>query len=242
MQNNKLIEIFKTKDKKSVESLVSFVIILIITVVAINIIIADDNKKESATNTNKQLANEEVATSTAPSNSQVIEEEETDPQSEETKEVEVADIGDAELVSSNDVVTDDYFANSKIERNQMYSQMLEVYQKIIDSASSQEAQKQSATDEIQKINNTKNSIMICENLIKSKGFDDNVVLVNGDNVNVIVGTVELEKEGVAQIQNIIENEFKVEAKNIHISIKWRNAPIYAITNDCKSGCKYFLIS
>ncbi len=219
MQNNKLIEIFKTKDKKSVESLVSFVIILIITVVAINIIIADDNKKESATNTNKQLANEEVATSTAPSNSQVIEEEETDPQSEETKEVEVADIGDAELVSSNDVVTDDYFANSKIERNQMYSQMLEVYQKIIDSASSQEAQKQSATDEIQKINNTKNSIMICENLIKSKGFDDNVVLVNGDNVNVIVGTVELEKEGVAQIQNIIENEFKVEAKNIHISIK-----------------------
>ena len=140
---------------------------------------------------------------------------------------QVGDIGDAALVNSNDVVTEssepdiepnDYYANSKIEREKMYSQMLEVYQNVLNSSSAQESQKQSATLEIQKINNTKNSIMICENLIKTKGFQNSVIFVNGDSINVIIGTVNLEKEQVAEIQNIIEREMNAEAKNIHISI------------------------
>ncbi len=115
--------------------------------------------------------------------------------------------------------TNDYFENSKIERDKMYSQMIEVYQNVLNSSSSQEKQKQSATEEIQKINNTKNSIMICENLIKTKGFEDNIVFVNGDSINVIVGTTELEKEEVSQIQSIIEREMNTKAEHIHIAIK-----------------------
>ena len=38
----------------------------------------------------------------------------------------MANIGDAQLVSSN-VVSDDYFSTSKLERDTMYSQMLETY-------------------------------------------------------------------------------------------------------------------
>ena len=61
--------------------------------------------------------------------------------------------------------------------------------------------------------------MICENLIKTKGFENVVIFVNGDNVSIIIGTKELNQEEVAQIQNIISRELKVNIENIHISSK-----------------------
>ena len=114
---------------------------------------------------------------------------------------------------------DNYFAKSKLERDTMYSQMLETYEKVLNSTNSLEIQKQSATDEITKINQTKNSIMICENLITTKGFENNVIFVNGSSVSVIIGASELQQEEVAQIQNIISREMSVEIENIHIATK-----------------------
>ena len=114
---------------------------------------------------------------------------------------------------------DDYFAKSKLERDTMYSQMLETYEKVLNSTNSLETQKQSATQEITKINETKNSIMVSENLLQTKGFENSVIFVNGDSISVIIGASELKKEEVAQIQNIIAREMKASIENIHISTK-----------------------
>lgn len=146
------------------------------------------------------------------------EEKETSTQEVEQEEKEIADIGDATLVSSNDVVTD-YFAKSKLERDSMYSQMIETYEKILNSNNSLETQKQSATQEITKISEIKNGIMISENLIKTKGFENCVIFVNGESVSVIIGANSLNKEEIAQIQNIISRELNVNIENIHISTK-----------------------
>lgn len=113
----------------------------------------------------------------------------------------------------------DYFSTSKLERDTMYSQMLETYENILNSSNSLETQKQSATEEITKINNIKNSIMICENLIKTKGFEEVVIFVNGNSISVIVEDEQLSPEEVAQIQNIISREMSAEVENIHISSK-----------------------
>ena len=187
----------------------------------------------------------------------------------EADDTQVADIGDAKLVNSNDVITNetqntleennknstidnnttntiknetantssnstntenntvetssnnsnDYFTKSKLERDTMYSQMLETYEKVINSSNASETQKQSATQEITKINNIKNSIMICENLIKTKGFENSVVFVNGESISVIIGASELSKEQVAQVQNIICREMNAKIENIHIANK-----------------------
>ena len=118
--------------------------------------------------------------------------------------------------SKNDV---DYFSTSRLERDTMYSQMLETYEKVLNSNNSLETQKQSASNEITKINNIKNSIMICENLIKIKGFDDVVVFANGESINVIVKDEQLSAEKVAQIQNIISREMNAKVENIHITNK-----------------------
>ena len=184
----------------------------------------------------------------------------------EADDTQVADIGDAKLVNSNDVITNetqntleennknstidnnttntiknetantssnstntenntvetssnnsnDYFTKSKLERDTMYSQMIETYEKVINSSNASETQKQSATQEITKINNIKNSIMICENLIKTKGFENSVVFVNGESISAIIGASELSKEQVAQLQNIISREMNAKIENIHI--------------------------
>ena len=112
-----------------------------------------------------------------------------------------------------------YFSTSRLDRDTMYSQMLETYENILNSNNSLETQKESASEEIKKINNIKNSIMICENLIKTKGFDDVVIFVNGESVSVIVEDEHLDTEEVAKIQNIISRELNAKVENIHISNK-----------------------
>lgn len=170
---------------------------------------------------------------------------------------EIADIGDATLVSSNlsnsienksneneienNVVTNDvvdskkeeetvktnteisnkqeYFSSSKLERDTMYSQMLESYQKILDSTTTSEKQKTAAQEEIDKINKTKNAIMISENLIKTKGIENVIIFQNDDSVNVVISKEELKKEDIAQVQSIIAREMGASIDNIHIMNK-----------------------
>lgn len=165
---------------------------------------------------------------------------------------ELADIGDATLVSSNlsNSVTnqaessnttemassisttkesvetnadvnniEEYFTASRLERDTMYSEMLESYQKIVDSTSATDKQKISAQEEIDKINKAKNAIMISENLIKTKGFEDLVIFSNDDSISVVIKKDELKKEDIAQIQSIIAREMGADIDDIHIMNK-----------------------
>ncbi len=115
--------------------------------------------------------------------------------------------------------SDEYFTNSKLDRDNMYSQIIESYQKMIDSSNITAEQKAIAQNEITKINNLKNAIMIAENIIKTKGFKNVVILVNGDSINAVVESKEITQTEVAQIQNIISRELSAEIENIHIANK-----------------------
>ena len=144
-------------------------------------------------------------------------------------------LGDAVLVDSNNLVSNvdnymenietstklmsanEYFAASRIERNNNYAERIEVYEKMLENANLETEQKDVAQEEIKKINNQKNAISIAENLIKLKGFGDVVIMQNGESINVVVAEEELTEAEVAQIQNIIQNELKSKADNIHIN-------------------------
>ena len=101
----------------------------------------------------------------------------------------------------------------------MYSQMLESYQKLLESTQISDTQKEISQNEITKINETKNAIMIAENLIKNKGFEDIIIFINGNSVNIVVKAKELSTEQIAQIQNIVMREIEDDIENIHISCK-----------------------
>lgn len=124
-----------------------------------------------------------------------------------------------ESVNKDKQLNNNYFTQSRLDRDTMYSQTLDTYQKIIENESISADQKAIAQKEISKINEQKNSIMIAENLIKVKGFEDLIIFINGENVSVIVKSNKLEEKEIAQIQNIVTRELGVKIENINISNK-----------------------
>lgn len=114
---------------------------------------------------------------------------------------------------------DSYFAQSRLDRDKMYSQMLDNYQKILETNNLSSEEKKTAQEEIKRINNEKNAIMIAENLIKTKGFQDIVIFVNNGNVTGVVQKDKLDEKDIAQIQNIITRELNAKTNKINISGK-----------------------
>lgn len=101
----------------------------------------------------------------------------------------------------------------------MYSQMVETYQKMVDSTEISNEQKGIAIQEISNITNQKNAIMIAENLIKNKNFEDVVILVSNNTASVVVKAGTLTAEQIAQIQNIVCRELALKSEDINISNK-----------------------
>ena len=138
---------------------------------------------------------------------------------QETGNTNIENATNIETTDTNSTVSDEYFTESRLEREKMYSQMLESYQKILENSQISETQKEISQNEIKNINDTKNAIMIAENLIKNKGFEDVVIFVNGESISAIIKGKEITPEQIAQIQNIISRELSAEVDNIHISNK-----------------------
>ena len=161
---------------------------------------------------------------------------------EENQETVDETLGDATLVSNNELIQgenqqdeinqteqtiapevqeeDGYFEESKLSRDTMYSQTLETYQNILNNPNVSEEQKAIVTQEITELNREKNAIMICENLISTKGFCNCVIFVNVESISVIIKSAEeLGTDQIAQIQNIISREMGAEITNIHIMTK-----------------------
>lgn len=159
---------------------------------------------------------------------------------------EMASIGDATFVSSTATVENEveenfvqnetiptsnqeersikdskseYFTKSRLERDKMYAASLDSYQKIVESTQVSTEQKSLAQEEIQKLNQEKNAVMITENLIQTKGFEEVILFVNMDSISVVVKAEKLTDEQIAQIQNIVSRELKADVEDIHISIK-----------------------
>lgn len=165
------------------------------------VLVSSNETQETNENTTNTEANTEAIETASTS--------ETNTQNTET----------ADTQNTNADVTD-YYANSKLERDKMYAEMITNYENILNNTNASEAQKSIATQEIQKVNNTKNAIMICENLILTKGFNNCVIFINEESVNVVVNVNDgLTTDKVAKVQNVISRELGTQIENIHITEK-----------------------
>lgn len=137
----------------------------------------------------------------------------------DNNENEVSDVNNENTqVNSEQVVSNKaYFTELRLNRDNLYSEKIDTYQKIIDSVSISSEQKSIAVQEIDKLTTQKNAISVAEELIKLKGFEDVVIYANGDSISVVVRIAALSLEQVAQVQNIVSRELGVEVKNINIS-------------------------
>lgn len=173
----------------------------------------------SSNNENRNTTDENIGDATLVNSNEAVDgvNENQNAEKQEENNEETENSKETNSIQNNEIQEDnDYFTYSKLEREKMYSQMLETYQKMLNNTSISEEQKSIASQEIKNINNAKNSIMICENLITTKGFKDVVMFINGDSINVVVKSEKLSQEQIAQIQNIVTRELKSEIDNIHI--------------------------
>lgn len=182
--------------------------------------IVEGNNEKSESNGNEEILEDNIEqTNNVQSNTNNVENNaNTTLSTGETIETEET-IATNGATAENNYGSDNYFTQSRLDRDTMYSQTLDTYQKIINNENISEDQKSIAQEEISKINKEKNSIMIAENLIKVKGFEDLIIFVNGENVSIIVKADKLEEKDIAQIQNIITRELGASIENINISNK-----------------------
>jgi len=109
----------------------------------------------------------------------------------------------------------------KYDRDNMYSELSENYTKIINNQNTTKEQINEYQKKLDELIEEKNLITMVENVIKSKGIDDIVIIpTSNENINVVVKTKEeLKSEQIAQIQQILVDQLGADANKLSITQK-----------------------
>ena len=110
-----------------------------------------------------------------------------------------------------------YMAQARIEREQTRSQNKETLLGIINNAALSEEERQSAVQSMVELTDAVEKEAAAELLLEAKGFEDVVVNLSGETVDVIVPATELADDQRAQIEDVIKRKTGVEVANIVIT-------------------------
>lgn len=108
-------------------------------------------------------------------------------------------------------------SEAKLLKEQTRAKNKETLLEIINSAGITDEQKQEAVDAMVEMTAIAEKEAAAEILLESKGFEDVVVSVNGETVDVVVNEAVLDDAMRAQIEDIVKRKTEVAAENIIIS-------------------------
>ena len=108
-------------------------------------------------------------------------------------------------------------SGAKLEKEQTRVQNKETLLEIINNANVSETQKQEAVSSMISMTDIAEKETAAEILLEAKGFDDAIVSIDGDSVDVVVNTVELSEAQRAQIEDIVIRKTGVSADAVVIS-------------------------
>ena len=123
--------------------------------------------------------------------------------------------GEAVLVSNT--VTGDYFEAAKLSREQTRAKNKETLLELVNSNTASEAQKEKAMNEIVAMTAINEKETATENLLAAKGFQDVVVTIVDDSVDVIVNSESLKEQQIAQIEDVVKRKLECASDKIVIS-------------------------
>lgn len=122
--------------------------------------------------------------------------------------------GEAVFTSANGVAV---LSEAKMMKEQVRAKNKEALLEIINSAGLTDTQKQEAVDTMVEMTSIAEKETAAEILLQAKGFDDVVVSINEDAVDVVVNVAELTDAQRAQIEDIVKRKTEIGAENIIIS-------------------------
>ena len=113
---------------------------------------------------------------------------------------------------------DSYFAEARLSRQKARDEAVSILNVTVENESADEDAKAAATESIQVMAQTAMKESRIENLVIAKGYDECVVFINDNGVNVIVQKPEngLQQEDIARIRDIVISETGVSAEQIKI--------------------------
>lgn len=169
---------------------------------------SDDETTETA-NDGKT---EEVATLDVSDTGEVKNNDEKDT---EEKDTETSAPGEAVLVSTT--TTADFFATNRLSREQTRAISKDDLRAIIDSENLAEEAKEEAVNKLISLTTIADKENATETLLEAKGFSDALVTITEDDVDVVVNTVSLTEQEIAQITDIVTRKTGMDVKNIVIA-------------------------
>ena len=133
--------------------------------------------------------------------------------SQAVEDTNTAASGGANNVSTN---SSNYFSEAKINKDKARSESVDLIKSILNSSTSDPKAKEKAQQDITKIANNIDKENTIESLLKAKGFNNSVIFINDDSVNVIVGTNSLLPSDTAKIQDIVTSQTNISTDKIKI--------------------------
>ena len=122
--------------------------------------------------------------------------------------------GEAVLTGTSGV---EVLSAARLSKEQTRARNKETLLEIINSTELSDAQKQEAVDSMVRMTDIAEKEAAAEVLLQAKGFQEAVVSINGDAVDVVINAAELSDAQRAQIEDIVKRKTDIAAENIVIS-------------------------
>lgn len=133
---------------------------------------------------------------------------------------ELAEASDSEIVetvtSKKLMKSSSYFIESKLERDKKRGEMVTSLNNIInDRNTNEETRAEALNIKLNTITNTEKETFV-ESMIVAKGFDDAIVYLSDQSINIVVNSEKLTEKDVAQIVDIVKRETDIAMDDIII--------------------------
>ena len=123
--------------------------------------------------------------------------------------------GEAVMVSNN--IGSDYFASSKLNREQTRAKNKETLMNIINDDKIASADKKSAIKQVAAMTKISEKENAAELMLQAKGFENAMVSISSGNADVIVSSEGLTNKQIAQIEDIVKRKTGITADKIVIT-------------------------
>lgn len=121
------------------------------------------------------------------------------------------------LNSKENINSDTYIVDMKMTREKQRNQLTEQLNEIINNPSTVDQAKVEASNmKVEIVKNCDTELQI-ENLLLAKGYDEAIVFIDGDKVNVVVNMEEITQNDATKIFDIVSNQSGISRENIKLT-------------------------
>ncbi|MGI6453346.1 MAG: SpoIIIAH-like family protein [Syntrophomonadaceae bacterium] len=113
----------------------------------------------------------------------------------------------------------DFFAEYRMERERIRSKEIEMLREILDDHASEEKIREAAALRLVEISTDMEREMKVENLVKARGYNECVVIIQSENTTVVIesDTARLDKE--EEIKDLVSSAIQVSSDSISIIVR-----------------------